>query len=457
MNDFVNFIKNYLLNLFGLDLILKQNPTNLELAQGYLNLVFMTITTLLGILVFYKFIYLIMGTFAKSRKFPIKPKDKKYAFVVSARNEELVIGNLIKSIRQQDYPQDLISIIVVADNCTDKTADICRDLGCIVYERHDLTKVRKGWALEWLFDHLKNENLISSYDAFAIVDADNVVSPLFISKMNDAFQDGYDVVTSYRNIKNFSDNVVTSAFGLNWLRFVISSHRPRSILKCPTNINGTGFLVSSEIVKDGWKWTGLTEDIELTTKLVAKGKKIIYCEEAQIYDEQPTSFKIGTRQRLRWSRGCLVNYYVNSWGLLWSFIKKPTWQKYDMYFEIFPYSLVTFILAFTYQIIAVVLLVMSGGNGLNSILNYLLTSIAGIYAGSLLTGIIIVIKEWKRIHVNVAQAILYLFIWPWFDIAGIPISLISLFINVKWKQIPHTDTKDIDTLVKEEQAKENNK
>lgn len=453
MNEFIEFIKKYLMNLFGLDLILKTNPTSLELAQGYLNLVFMVITTIFGIFVFYKFIYLLVGIFAKSRKFSPKPKDKKYAFVISARNEEMVISNLIKSIRQQDYPQELISIFVVADNCTDKTAEICRNLGCHVYERHDLTKVRKGWALEWLFEHLKKEDIIPQYDAFVIVDADNVVSPLFIEKMNDAFQEGYDVVTSYRNIKNFSDNIVTSAFGLNWLRFVISSHRPRSIIKCPTNINGTGFLVSKEIVQDGWKWTGLTEDIELTTKLVAKGKKIIYCEDAQIYDEQPTSFKIGNRQRLRWSRGCLINYYVNSWSLLWSFIKKPTWAKYDMYFEIFPYSLVSFVLGFTYQVLAIILLVMSGGNGVNSILNYLLTSIGGIYIGSLLTGIVIVIKEWKRIHVNIGQAILYLFIWPWFDIVGIPISLISLFFNVKWKQIPHTDVKDIDTLVKEEQEK----
>ncbi|MDR0934767.1 MAG: glycosyltransferase [Erysipelotrichaceae bacterium] len=454
--EILEIIKDYLLNLFGLNLILKDNPTSYELTQGYLNLIFMSITVFLGLLAAYKAIYLIMGIVAKSRTYTPKDKNNRYAFVVSARNEENVIPNLIKSIMAQDYPSELIDIIVVADNCDDNTAEIARNLGCIVYERHDLTKVRKGYALQWLFDKLKEENKILTYDGFSIIDADNVVALDYMSKMNDAFQDGYDVVTSYRNIKNFKDNVISSAFGLNWLRFVISNHRPRSILKCPTNINGTGFLIRSELLKDGWSYVGLTEDAEMTTKLVTQGKKIIYCEAAQIYDEQPTTFKISTRQRIRWSRGCLDNYYINSWALLWSFIKKPSWAKYDMYFEIFPFALVSFILTFIYQVISITLLFLSNGDGWSNIVNYLVTSLSGLYFGSLFTGIVIVVKEWKRIHVSVGQAIWYLLCWPWFDILGVPISIISLFIKVKWKPIPHSDLTDIHELTKEEIDKNKN-
>ena len=74
--------------------------------------------------------------------------------MIAARNEENVIGNLIDSIKRQDYDQNLLTIFVVADNCTDNTAKIVREKGCICYERFDDINKTKGFALQFLVENI---------------------------------------------------------------------------------------------------------------------------------------------------------------------------------------------------------------------------------------------------------------------------------------------------------------
>ena len=107
-------------------------------------------------LVFYKTIYFFLGIFF-TRKFKTAKKKHKYAIVIAARNEEKVIANLLDSIKKQDYPKELITTFVVADNCTDKTAKIARDCGAICYERFDNERKTKGFALEYLFERIEED------------------------------------------------------------------------------------------------------------------------------------------------------------------------------------------------------------------------------------------------------------------------------------------------------------
>ena len=126
--------------------------------------------------------------------------------------------------------------------------------------------------------------------------------------MNDAFDAGEKIITSYRNTKNFDECWIASTYALHWLRSIRANHRARSVLRLATNIQGTGFLFSNEIVRDGWKYTSLTEDRALTADAVAQGYAITYNDAAEFYDEQPTSLKIALRQRLRWSKGHLLAF-----------------------------------------------------------------------------------------------------------------------------------------------------
>ena len=76
-------------------------------------------------------------------------KNNSYGILIAARNEENVIGNLIDSLKNQNYPSELISIYVVADNCTDNTSSVAKEHGAIVYERYNTSKIGKGYALNF--------------------------------------------------------------------------------------------------------------------------------------------------------------------------------------------------------------------------------------------------------------------------------------------------------------------
>ncbi len=252
----------------------------------------------------YKIVYWIIGFFFTKKFKPAKNKHK-YAIMISARNEENVIGNLLDSINRQDYPKELITVFVVADNCTDNTAKIAREHGAICYERFNEEKKTKGFALEYLCENIEKDYGIMSFEGYFIFDADNLLKNDYISRMNDSFDAGSPVTTSYRNTKNFSENWIASTYALHWLRSIRCNHRARSVLGLATNIQGTGFLFINKVIKDGWHYTSLTEDRALTADLVAAGYPISYNNDAMFFDEQPVKLKIALRQRLRWSRGHL--------------------------------------------------------------------------------------------------------------------------------------------------------
>ncbi len=262
---------------------------------------------ILSVIVIHKSFYYAIG-FLWTRKFKPAKNKHKYAILIAARNEETVIGNLIDSINKQDYPKELLTVFVVADNCTDKTKEKAIEKGAICYERFDDAHRTKGFALEYLLDRIEEDYGRSSFEGYFIFDADNLLNTNYITKMNDAFDEGCKIITSYRNTKNFDENWIASTYALHWLRSIRANHRARSVLRLATNIQGTGFLFASEIVKNGWHYTSLTEDRALTADVVAQGYQITYQDEAMFYDEQPISLKVALRQRLRWSKGHLMAF-----------------------------------------------------------------------------------------------------------------------------------------------------
>lgn len=172
-------------------------------------------------------------------------------FLLLQPGENAVIGNLIKSIKAQNYPSELIDVVVVADNCTDNTAEIARSCGAIVYERFNKVLVGKGYALDYAFNKIKeDEGDYTAYDGYFIFDADNVIDRNYVREMNKTFDQGYRVVTSYRNSKNFDTNWITSGYSLWFCREAKYLNNPRMILKTSCAVSGTGFLTSSEIINE---------------------------------------------------------------------------------------------------------------------------------------------------------------------------------------------------------------
>ena len=237
-------------------------------------------------------------------------KNHRFMAIIPAHNEEAVVGNLIDSLKKQNYDKDLYDIYVIADNCTDNTAKIAREAGAIVYERFDETKKTKGYALDWFLKQKIAEN--APYDAFFVFDADNIVDPNFIKNMNRKLCQGEDVVQGYKNNKNPTDNWITAGYAIFYWTMHRFYHLARYNVGLSPLLNGTGFMVRFDVVKpDGWDTKTLTEDIEFSLKRIIKGKKLGWATDAIVYDEQPVSFKQSWSQRSRWTVGhiqCIKEY-----------------------------------------------------------------------------------------------------------------------------------------------------
>ena len=442
--DVISWVTNYIDNLFGLSI--------LNTPQGVLNFISSTFLVIFGITQAYKALYLVLGVLRRKRKFTEKPTTNRYCFIIAAKDEEKVIGNLVDSIRCLDYPKELIDIYAVADNCTDLTASIMRSKNVHVYERLELDekKHRKGYALQFLFEQMKLDNvdIEKDFDGYIIVDADNIFPNNFLKKMNNAFMDGYDAVAPYRNSKNFKSSIWAFQSGLNWCRVNICDNRPRSFFGCCTCLTGTGFILKSDILKDGWKWTLLTEDSELTMNLVAENKRIMYVDDAETFDEQPNSFKMMFRQRIRWSKGGFV-VFVKKWGkLLKSFLKKPNWSKYDELVSTFPREFANFTVNFLYQILSLIFFLTLGGegDGIKNFLTYIITFFVGGYVSAFVLGIIYYICDYKKMHISLPKALLNLLLFPFYDIFSFIFVYGGLFSKGKWKHIDHLDNIDVNQI-----------
>ena len=243
---------------------------------------------------------------------PLKEKkDNKFMAIIPAHNEEQVIGNLIESLKNQNYNKELYDIYVIADNCTDRTATIARRTGAIVYERYDESNKTKGAALDWFLQQKIKED--APYDAICIFDADNIVDKNFIKAMNKKLCQGEEVVQGYRDIKNPTDNWITSGYALFYWTNHRFYHLARYNLGLSPMLNGTGFMVKFDIIKEnnGWKTVTLTEDIEFSLQRILKGRRLGWATDAIVYDEQPTGFKQSWSQRSRWTVGhmqCIKEY-----------------------------------------------------------------------------------------------------------------------------------------------------
>ena len=259
-------------------------------------------------------LYQIMVSLCSLVKLKDKPlkikKDHRFMAIIPAHNEETVVANLIESLKKQTYNKDLYDIYVIADNCTDNTAKVAKQTGAIVYERFDETKKTKGYALNWFLQQKIKEN--APYDAFFIFDADNIVDKDFIKNMNKKLCQGEDVVQGYRDIKNPSDNWISSGYALFYWTMHRFYHLARYNLGLSPLLNGTGFMVKFDVIKpQGWDTVTLTEDIEFSLKRIIAGKKLGWATDAICYDEQPTGFKQSWSQRSRWTVGhmqCIKEY-----------------------------------------------------------------------------------------------------------------------------------------------------
>lgn len=389
-------------------------------------------------------LYQIVVSCASLIKLKDKPLlvNKKHRFmaIIPAHNEASVVRSLIESLKKQDYQKELYDIYVIADNCSDNTAEIAREAGAIVYERFDEKKKTKGYAMQWFLSKMVEEN--SDYDAFCVFDADNIVMPDFITNMNKKLCQGEEIVQGYRDIKNPTDTWITAGYAIFYWTMNRFYHLARYNLGLSPLINGTGFMVKMDIIRnEGWNTKTLTEDIEFSLKSIAKGRKLGWALDAKVYDEQPLHFSQSWKQRSRWTVGHLqcVKYYTKD--LFDGIRKNKTLMNFDGFLYILgiPMMLITFLLLGINSVIY-----MAGGMTLADLMINYGKYILATFLMPIFTAMLIMILDKRPIKPMIKGLLFYpLFLGSWIIIN------IKCLVKpqVEWEKIHHVRDIKINEVV----------
>ena len=388
----------------------------------------------------YQFI-ISLCSFVKIKEKPLK-EDKQHRFmtIIPAHNEEKVVVNLIESLKKLDYPKDLYDIYVIADNCTDKTAEVAKKAGAIVYERFDEAHKTKGHALQWFLAQKIEED--APYDAFCIFDADNIVDENFLKVMNKKLCQGEEVVQGYKDIKNPSDSWVSAGYAIFYWTMHRFYHLARYNIGLSPLMNGTGFMVKFDVIKpQGWNTKTLTEDIEFSLKRIIEGKKLGWARDAIVYDEQPVGFKQSWTQRSRWTvvhMQCLKEYTK---PLAEAVVKNKTVMNFDGLLYMLgttPMLILTMVLV----IVNTVLFATGAMSGLDftiQMLKYIIPTLLVLP----FMGLVVLYLEKKPIKPMIKGLLTY----PIFMGSWLLINIKCLFKrDTEWKKIDHVNDKKIEDL-----------
>ena len=406
-------------------------------------------------------LYYVFVVLTRKPKQLVAKKNHKFAVVISARNESAVIGQLIHSIKVQNYPSELIDVFVIADNCTDNTADVAREAGATVFPRFNSEQVGKGYALDYGFNVILSQYADRGYEAYFVFDADNVLDVNYFREMNKTFDNGAVASTSYRNSKNYDSNWISAGYAVWFLREAKFLNQARLTLNTSCAISGTGFFISAKVIErnGGWKWHLLTEDIEFSANSILEGERISYTSTAILYDEQPITFRDSWNQRFRWAKGFYQVFWHYGARLAKGIVTNPKGSRfacYDMLMTIAPGMLLT-IISVTFNAIIIALAaagMMSTGVMVASSVSSICFCLMNYLVFMFMFGVLTTFVEWDSIHSTTAKKIRYMFTFPFFMLTYVPIALVALVKKCNWKPIKHSINVDVQEFAESESRRE---
>ena len=234
----------------------------------------------------------------------------RIAALVVAHDEERVIGGAVESLCRQDYPQDRLEVVVVADNCSDRTAEYAAAAGATVIERRSGGAGGKAQALAFGIDWVLRAE---RFDAVAVFDADNLAEPDFIAQLARRLAGGERIVQGFVDATNPTASWVASTSALGFWAIAAVQQEPRERLGLSAPLMGTGWAAEVELCRSGLLAVeSVTDDLELVAKLALLGVRVAYEPAARVRDEKPTTIGQALAQRERWMRGrwAVVERYV---------------------------------------------------------------------------------------------------------------------------------------------------
>ncbi len=299
-------------------------------------LILADIVFLVPIMIFASYLALLTAAAAnrgKHRNMGPAKSLRRFAILVPSHDEEEVIDNTLVSLGNIDYPRDKYDIVVIADNCSDRTAEIARSHGVIVLERSDEINKGKGQALRWCLDQLKARE--TAYEAYVIIDADTVASSNLLYVMNDYLEAGAVCVQC--------STLVTPQPGawspeMTRIGFLLHNYvRPlgKKALGLSMGLNGNGMCLSAELLSSmPWSAYSRVEDLEHALQLAIKGVGVVFAPEAHVHAIMPADSRLAESQRRRWelARFSIIKKYA--WPLISAAMKRRSVVIFDMFMEL---------------------------------------------------------------------------------------------------------------------------
>jgi len=358
--------------------------------------------------------------------------QKTFAIFVAAHNEEQVVGALIENLKNLKYPKAMYDIMVICDNCTDKTADIVRKHGVFAFERHNPKLRGKGFAIEWMLKEMWK--LPRSYDAIVMFDADNLVDADYLMHMNNDLCSGKRVIQAYLDTKNPNDSWITASYAISYFFSNRFWQLPRTNLRLANFLGGTGMCFETSVLKQiGWGATSLVEDLEFTMRCIKLGIKPTFNYEAKVYDEKPLTFHASAKQRLRWMQGHFEvarRYFI---PLIWQGIKERSWTKIDA--AIYSANVYNFFFGSIVSILIWVNIFLPFWSNASE-----LHKLASIPLNIFTIAIYILLPVTMIIEKSTLKTYKYLILYPVFMISWWPITIHAFFTqnNKQWSHTAHT-------------------
>lgn len=396
--------------------------------------------------VWYYVAYFILS-FKKTKILPKGKNKYKYCILIPARNEDKVIKNILNSLKKQTYNKDLFTVWVIIESKDDPTFRIVKEMGYNVFIRENLKyRQTKGFALQECMKHI-NDIHADNFDSYMIFDADNVLEPEYIDKMNDLKNQGNMVGFGYRNFTNANKNFFTECSALLFSMMNSAISKGRSIIFKKILLSGTGYFIDKIIIDNigEWIFTGMTEDVQLTTYCTYHNIKMGYYDKAEYFDEEPEHFKDMHKQHLRW---------------IWGFFKsrKPFKKKEPDYKSNgkavsklckIEYNF-TIIPVIAYLVLVIIVFLIDAGLMFSSIYFditktgwlfwHTLIPFSSFYFLFFITALLTVINDNKRIHLSFWHAFRAVFLYTFFFLDFISAFFDGLFHPRKirtWFTIQH--------------------
>ena len=258
-----------------------------------------------------------------NRKLPAEKVDRnppvRFAVLIPAHNEEKSISTTVQSCLNLNYPREKFQVWVIADNCTDKTAEIARNVGATVLERHNPGQRGKGFALQWAFNQLMKQD----FDAFLIIDADCVIDDSALTRFNFYLQRGFEVLQANDVTSNPDESVMSYALAVGNVIENDLFYAPKSKLNLAVFLRGTGMVFHRRVFeKFPWNAYSIVEDADYTLTLLKNGVVIKFVPEVKVASPFPTSRNQLVVQRERWAQGTIKFSKLYGLKIIWQGIKQ---------------------------------------------------------------------------------------------------------------------------------------